>query len=981
MKKALLSLLLIFVCNVALFAQIPITQDFGVTSATPAGWVLSLDWIIDPPVATGGTYADCNLSGSSGNSKLLGLNSTGGFSTATYTFSGTGKLNITIGWNEFRDDIATPTPVLTVLASTDNFVTSTTLTVSEPTTAGVWAVVPTIALPSSFNNQAAIQLRFQYTADNSAQAVVIDDISINGTSAPIYYWKGSGNLDVLSSWGDVADGSGTAPVNFTTNGAEYNIINGTSATIGSAWNVSGTGTQIIVGNGTTWNTNFTIPATNALMLTNAILIVQNSSTLTLANSTNYLSAASTSLVANSSVDFAQGSNVTLWSGTTFQNLTISGTSAKSCSGSNVVSGILNLNGANLQMAGGVTLTLNGTKTGSGKFIAALGTISIGGSGAFGTLDFSVAAPSIRNLIINRASSGSVILGSNLTISSGGGVIATSLSNGILDLNGNTLTINRPIAFGSGFIKGSNSSVLSIGGTGTISGSMLMDQTSSTTKSLLALILNNSSASLTLGNSLNIIDSVKVSAGTLSCGGNLTLKSTSALKARIAQIGGTVSGNITVEMFVPGSVAGWRTLGASGINGLTIGNWDGGSGSSTAFAMTCADCINNSTSAGGYFVSVQGDASGTGVYTELTTASPITPGTGVWVYDANSSTTAIDVTLTKSGSVVTGSIPSGTGFMANPYPSPISVDRLKTHTAITSVDVWNGSTYTTYNGGIPSNAVIAMGQGFYANGATNITFQESDKVSFNTFSVLKTASTNIGSVFELQIAGANGDIDNTYIRFHGSATTGFDNDLDGYKRFATPGYLGYPGAYSKYTSINTVNSNMDYSINSLPYATTSNAVIPVRVKVSVTGTYSIMPVGIANLPSSACVTLKDKLLNIMHDLRSGAYVCSINDTTSTARFELTICADITAGINSLNADQNTTLINQDQNGAYVKTSFETNTKATISAFNVMGQKLMADKEIEGKDLTTYLDLGDIHSQVVIIRVTTAKTNTTKKIFIN
>jgi hypothetical protein len=154
-----------------------------------------------------------------------------------------------------------------------------------------------------------------------------------------------------------------------------------------------------------------------------------------------------------------------------------------------------------------------------------------------------------------------------------------------------------------------------------------------------------------------------------------------------------------------------------------------------------------------------------------------------------------------------------------------------------------------------------------------------------------------------------------------------------------------------------------------------------VKVSATGTYSIIPIDIANLPSGACVTLKDKLLNVTHDLRNGAYVCSINDTTSTARFELTICADVTAGISSLSVDQNTTLINQDINGAYVKTSFETNTKATISAYNVMGQRLMADKEIEGKDLTTYLDLGDVHGQVVIIRVTTAKTSTTKKIFIN
>lgn len=975
--------MLIFVSNIALFAQIPITQDFGTTSSTPAGWTLSGDWIVDPG-APAGLFLDCDVAGTSANSKLFATNSTGGFSTATYTFSGTGKLNITIGWNEYRDDAADP--ALAVLTSTDNFVTFTTLTPTEPAP-GAWGAVPTIALPSTFDNQAAIQLRFQYTPDNLALGIGIDDISINGTSAPIYYWKGSGNLDVLSNWGDVANGSGTAPANFTTNGAEYNIVNGTSATIGAAWAVSGTGTQIIVGNGTTWNTNFTIPATNALTLTNAILIVQNSSTLTLANTTNYLSAASTSLVANSTVDFAQASNVTLWSGATFQNLTISGASAKSCSGNNVISGILNLNGANLQMAGNTNLSLNGTITGAGTLVAALGNIIIGGTGAFGTLNFSVASPSIRNLTINRTSSGSVTLGSNLTLAAGAAG-SVAFTNGTLDLNGKTLTINRPITFGSGAFKGSATSVLNISGAGAVTGSMLMDQTSSSTRSLLALIIGNAAKSITLGNALEILDSVKVSAGTLACAGNLTLKSTSTLKARIAQIGGTVSGNIKVETFIPGTTAGWRNLGPSGVSGLTVANWDGGAGSASGFAMTCSGCTYGSSSAGGYFVSIQGDPAGNGTYTELTSSSALTPGTGYWVYDGSSSTAAINITQTTSGPVVTGNVASGIGFMANPYPSPISIDRLKTHTAITQVDLYNENTgtYTSYNGGIPASGVIPMGQGFYASGATNITFQESDKVSYNTaaYNIAKTASSStIGTVFQLNVAGvSSGDFDQTYIRFHGNATPTFDNDLDAYKRFATPGYLGYPGAYSQYTTINTLASNMDYAINSLPYATTSNAVIPVRVKVSVTGTYSILPVGIASLPSTACVTLKDKLLNITHDLRTGAYVCSIADTTSAPRFELTICADITTGINN-NAVVNTnnTLINQDINGAYVKTSFETNTKATISAYNVMGQKLMADKEIEGKDLTTYLDLGDVHSQVVIIRVTTAKTNTTKKIFIN
>ena len=195
----------------------------------------------------------------------------------------------------------------------------------------------------------------------------------------------------------------------------------------------------------------------------------------------------------------------------------------------------------------------------------------------------------------------------------------------------------------------------------------------------------------------------------------------------------------------------------------------------------------------------------------------------------------------------------------------------------------------------------------------------------------------------------------------------------------------PSWTSGSTTIATVNSSQDYAINSLPFAVTTDAVIPVIVKVSTSGQYTISPVDISNLAMGACVTLKDKLLGVTHNLRTGNYVCNISDTTSVARFELTICADPSAGsvgVNQYNSvPSSLILINQDGNGAYVNTNFVTNTKATISAYNMMGQKLMTDTEVEGTQTTTYLNLGNVHSQVVIIKVTTAKESSVKKLFVN
>src|SRR5262249_53768461 len=141
------------------------------------------------------------------------------------------------------------------------------------------------------------------------------------------------------------------------------------------------------------------------------------------------------------------------------------------------------------------------------------------------------------------------------------------------------------------------------------------------------------------------------------------------------------------------------------------------------------------------------------------------------------------------------------------------------------------------------------------------------------------TTDVGLPVKLKLNGFSSDYDETAIRFHGSATNGFDTELDAHKIFQTPGYLGYPGGYSKYTTISTKSGNIDYSINSLPYALTQSAVIPVLVKVMASGQYTITGQDMQLLPPGACVTLKDKLTNTTHDIKASPYVFTISDTTS------------------------------------------------------------------------------------------------------
>ena len=81
----------------------------------------------------------------------------------------------------------------------------------------------------------------------------------NCTSASTYYSKSTGNLDLLSSWGTNADGSGTAPCNFTNASTIYYIANRTTATIGANWTVSGSGSKVIVGQASSAAVTFTVP--------------------------------------------------------------------------------------------------------------------------------------------------------------------------------------------------------------------------------------------------------------------------------------------------------------------------------------------------------------------------------------------------------------------------------------------------------------------------------------------------------------------------------------------------------------------------------------------------------------------------------------------------------------------------------------------------------------------------------------------------
>ena len=100
-----------------------------------------------------------------------------------------------------------------------------------------------------------------------------------------YFSKPTGNLDDLQNWGTSPDGSGMPPASWNFINQRFTLQNRSSATVGAPWTLLGTGTRLIVGdgsNGTTFsNTTFNLYLPALEIQPGSTVVVNNGTTLTL----------------------------------------------------------------------------------------------------------------------------------------------------------------------------------------------------------------------------------------------------------------------------------------------------------------------------------------------------------------------------------------------------------------------------------------------------------------------------------------------------------------------------------------------------------------------------------------------------------------------------------------------------------------------------------------------------------------------------
>ena len=334
-------------------------------------------------------------------------------------------------------------------------------------------------------------------------------------------------------------------------------------------------------------------------------------------------------------------------------------------------------------------------------------------------------------------------------------------------------------------------------------------------------INVLSGTLTATGNINIYNgSVTVSSGaTLATGGNLILKSDANGTASIGNSAGTITGNVTVERYIP-ALRKFRFL-ASPVVGATAANWRN-NGTNTAGIGTH---ITGGT-VGNNFDQSTTNAASAFWYNELLAGSNVTVGSGAtsdpgWTAFANGNTEDLTngkgfrilvrgdrtISLDGTGSVtptnttlsVTGTYPansvsiattktnsntnSGFNLVGNPYPATIDWNAVTKGTDISA-------TYTTYN---PSSGAyvewngstgdasryIASGQAFFVQqtGATGgITIAEANKVTNAAGNFFRNKLTDH---LKVSMTYDSANYDAAFIHFREDAQNDFDT-YDGLK---------------------------------------------------------------------------------------------------------------------------------------------------------------------------------------------------------
>lgn len=469
------------------------------------------------------------------------------------------------------------------------------------------------------------------------------------------------------------------------------------------------------------------------------------------------------------------------------------------------------------------------------------------------------------------------------------VISTSQSVNKLTINTSaSITLTGSLRINGHFV---NNGIIS--GTGSVSFNGFAGQTISGNGSISnATIENDVTISSTVGTTCGITGSLTLNNGTLTTNDNLILKSSASGTGRIATItSGSISGNVTTELYVPGGRRAFRFIGHPFSNTLNMSSliddiYITGSGAGFDATLTnnpSAFWYNNVSAAWTAFTSTS-DNSWTPyrgvrilVRGDRTQTATLTGGADV----PNA------VTLDLAGTINTGAVniplatANGYHIISNPYPSPVDIGTVIGATANIGAVYWVWDANALTKGQYVTKAYNSGAYNLAMNGAfvvqptatTTLAFTEARKTTSASVNLFR--QTNLDKLLELQIEYNNHFADNFFVAMNENAMPEKDkNDVD---KLVNQDLNFY--------TISNDSKQLSYDARPIK----DGISIKLGLKTNVLGTYTIKVAndGISKLKA---IYLRDKFLNtytlVSDNLSYSFDVTSNAASQGDSRFELT-----------------------------------------------------------------------------------------------
>jgi hypothetical protein len=827
-----------------------------------------------------------------------------------------------------------------------------------------------------------------------------------------YYSAGNQDVTSLSNWWSNTNGTGSNPTNFTTNNQIFNVQNGHLMTASVIWTVSGTNSKVVIQNG---------GQINATGFNHVIK-------LELQDGGSYISSgsyANLTLTASSNSNFYLNSanlRPTLTYGNLFINFT--GSENPGSSNMNILGNLFINNGADFRgttsgapthtiigdiiiESGGIwtltngigspTYNITGTITNNG------GTISNGATPGTSVINFigsnvktvTWGTKTANNFNVNIASTKTIAFSDNFSINTG-----TLTVNGTLDCGASSLISGTgAITLSSGAtLKTAHASGLN--GSITVSGTKTFDAitnytfngtSSQVTGTLLPATVNNftidNAAGVKLSNTaLTVSGTMTINSGklfTLESGKQLTVSGTltnnataSGLVIKSDATGtgslittGTVSGNATVERYIPAGTSNpadhvYHVVSAP-VSGQAVSLFTGNADILGFFRYDeAANLWVNSNSITPAFGTDFVVGRGYMANFETNNQTPNFVGT------LQSGTITFNDPDVQEFTFSNGTYAGwGWNLIGNPYPSAIDWDIVAGWTK-TNVDAAiyhrDGGSWTSYADGTPANVnIIPVGQGVFvhANAASPVLAMNNSARVHSIVAYHKEA-TVLENLIDITATG-NDCSDHAYIHFRDQATTDFDSQFDAFKMFSDNYY--YPQVFT------LASDNTELSIDKREVSQT-NTSVPVCFKSGLNGNYSLSFTGFDSFAPNVKFLLEDKLLSKVTDLRQQPSV-QIAYTTSDDSQRFVLHLEGMVGINDPEANQQVSIYAFGDK-LYLD-SKKINGQVKVEVFNLTGQKLSGSSYPSAQSLTIPLQGAQ---GFYIVRVTGTDFIVSQKVYI-